>query len=164
MDLAKATVRCVGSSPTHNIALLQTFLALFSVTGLVLAAVTSERSAAEQAAHEGEERFRLLVESVQDYAIIRLDPAGRVASWNAGAERIKGYKADEIIGRHFSVFYPPEDVTSDKPGRELAATYEGRIKNTEIWKMRGDPQDPAEIRPESRRKRGRVTARTLHEP
>src|SRR5207247_2624096 len=109
----------VGSSPTHNIALLQTFLALFSVTGLVLAAVTSERSAAEQAAHEGEERFRLLVDSVQDYAIIRLDPAGRVVSWSVGAERIKGYPAQEILGREFACFYTPEAATAGKPAANL---------------------------------------------
>ena len=64
-----------------------------------------------------EERFRLLVEGVTDYAIFMLDPEGRVASWNAGAERIKGYRAEEILGQHFSRFYPPEDF--DKPDREL---------------------------------------------
>ena len=57
---------------------------------------------------EPEERFRLLVESVTDYAIFMLDPEGRIASWNRGAERLKQYKADEIIGQHFSRFYPAE--------------------------------------------------------
>ena len=61
--------------------------------------------------------FRLLVEGVRDYAIFMLDPDGRVVSWNPGAERIKGYTAAEIIGRHFSVFYPPEDVRAGKPSR-----------------------------------------------
>jgi PAS domain S-box-containing protein len=59
--------------------------------------------------------YRLLIESVRDYAIFALDPQGHVASWNDGAQRIKGYSAEEIIGRHFSTFYPPEDVASRKP-------------------------------------------------
>src|SRR4051812_18153858 len=66
-----------------------------------------------------EDRFRLLVESVRDYALIMLDPEGRIVSWNAGAERIKGYKPEEILGSHFSRFYPPEDVAAGKPEREL---------------------------------------------
>ena len=57
---------------------------------------------------QSEDRFRLLVESVRDYAIFMLDPQGRVLTWNAGAERFKGYRADEIIGLHFSRFYPPK--------------------------------------------------------
>jgi PAS domain S-box-containing protein len=65
------------------------------------------------------DQFRLLVESVVDYAIFLLDPAGNVTSWNPGAERIKGYKANEIVGRHFSVFYPAEDVAAGKPQRLL---------------------------------------------
>jgi diguanylate cyclase (GGDEF)-like protein/PAS domain S-box-containing protein len=92
----------------------------------------------EDALRESEARFRLLVENVMDYAIIMLDPDGRVVSWNTGAERIKGYRADEIIGRHFSCFYPAEDVQSGKPGRELAvATAEGRVLN-EGWRLRED--------------------------
>src|SRR3954447_18863117 len=67
-----------------------------------------------------EEHFRLLVESVRDYAIFMLDPEGRVVSWNAGAERIKGYRAPEIIGRHFSVFYPEEARRRKWPEQELA--------------------------------------------
>jgi len=66
-----------------------------------------------------EERLRLLVEGVKDYAIFLLDPAGHVMTWNVGAERIKGYAADEVIGRHFSIFYTPEDVTRGKPDKEL---------------------------------------------
>ena len=63
--------------------------------------------------------YELMVDSVRDYAIFMLDPEGHVASWNKGAQRIKGYTASEIIGRHFSTFYPPEDIASDKPAREL---------------------------------------------
>ena len=69
--------------------------------------VTAERAAAEEL-RRSEERFRLLVEAVEDYAIFMLDPDGHVASWNSGAQRSKGYTADEIIGQHFRVFYPPE--------------------------------------------------------
>ena len=60
--------------------------------------------------HQGEEPFRLFIESVQDYAIFMLEPDGRIATWNAGAERAKGYKSSEIIGQHFSRFYQEEDV------------------------------------------------------
>ena len=66
-----------------------------------------------------EDLFRLMVENVKDYAIFMLDVGGRVATWNAGAERIKGYSAKEIIGQHFSRFYPPEDVQARKPEREI---------------------------------------------
>src|SRR6266496_199892 len=85
-----------------------------------------------------DELFRLMVESVKDYAIFMLDPKGRVISWNPGAERIKGYRAEEIIGRHFSTFYPPEDVAAGKPDRELevAAAY-GRLED-EGWRVRQD--------------------------
>jgi PAS domain S-box-containing protein len=85
-----------------------------------------------------EERFRLLVESVQDYAIFLLERDGTIASWNAGAERLKGYTTEEILGRNFSVFYPEEDVENGKPGRELEeATRDGRIED-EGWRVRKD--------------------------
>jgi PAS domain S-box-containing protein len=76
-----------------------------------------------------EERFKLLVASVKDYAIFILDPNGNVATWNEGARRIKGYEADEIIGRHFSTFYPPEDAATGRWERELEiAATEGRFE------------------------------------
>src|SRR6266849_1451187 len=85
-----------------------------------------------------EERFRLLVEAVQDYAIFMLDPDGRVSSWNAGAERIKGYKIQEILGKHFSCFYREEDVRNGKPDWELViAAKEGRFED-EGWRVRKD--------------------------
>jgi PAS domain S-box-containing protein len=74
--------------------------------------------------------YQLMVDSVRDYAIFMLDTSGHVASWNEGAQRIKGYAAGEIIGRHFSAFYPPEDIANDKPGHELkVATREGRFED-----------------------------------
>ena len=82
---------------------------------------------------QSEERFRLLVEGVKDYAIFLLDPDGFISSWNSGAERIKGYSADEIIGRHFSTFYPAEVVANKWPDRELEiARQEGRYEEEGI--------------------------------
>jgi PAS domain S-box-containing protein len=86
----------------------------------------------------GQEPFQLLVEGILDYAVLVLDEEGRVASWNAGAERIKGYRDDEILGRSFSVFYPPDDVTNGKPQRELQlAVADGRFAD-EGWRLRKD--------------------------
>jgi PAS domain S-box-containing protein len=93
---------------------------------------------ANQSLYDSEERFRLLVESVQDYAILMLDPTGNVVSWNLGTERIKGYTASDILGKNFSVFYPQEDIQSGKPAMELAmATKEGRFED-EGWRLRKD--------------------------
>jgi PAS domain S-box-containing protein len=87
---------------------------------------------------EIEDRFRLFVASVQDYAIFMLDPAGNVVSWNRGARRIKGYEASEIIGKNFANFYPGEDVRSGKPAMELeVAAREGRFED-EGWRVRKD--------------------------
>jgi PAS domain S-box-containing protein len=98
----------------------------------------SNRRRADQELRESEERFRLLVDSTVDYAIFVLDPEGRVASWNTGAERIKGYKADEIIGRHFSTFYTPEAVATGWPDHELKeAARVGRFED-EGWRVRKD--------------------------
>ncbi len=85
-----------------------------------------------------QERFRSMIEGVRDYAIIFLEPDGRVASWNIGAERIKGYSAQEIVGQHFSKFYRPEDAAKGKPEREIQlATTEGRFEE-EDWRVRKD--------------------------
>ena len=98
----------------------------------------TERKLAEEDLRRSEERFRLLVESVQDYGIFMLDTEGRIASWNLGAERIKGYRAEEIIGQHFSRFYTEEDVAAGKPARELVvAVAEGRYAE-EGWRVRKD--------------------------
>jgi PAS domain S-box-containing protein len=92
----------------------------------------------ELALRRSEQRFQLFVEAVRDYAIFMLDPEGHVATWNRGAERIKGYKASEIIGSHFSRFYPEQDLQAGKPQWELkVAAKEGRFED-EGWRVRKD--------------------------
>ena len=91
------------------------------------------RSRLSDTIKDGGRIYQLMVESVRDYAIFMLDPNGHVASWNQGAQRIKGYTADEIIGQHFSAFYPPEDIASRKPARELKiATRVGKFEEEGI--------------------------------
>jgi PAS domain S-box-containing protein len=99
--------------------------------------VTAQRSA-EEALRQSEERFALLVEAVQDYAIFMLDPGGHVASWNTGAQRIKGYQVDEIIGRHFRTFYPEEKQRARHPERELELAIEHGHYEEEGWRVRKD--------------------------
>jgi len=92
----------------------------------------------EEHLRQSEEKFRLLVDGVKDYALFLLDPDGRVASWNAGAERIKLYRPDEIIGRHFSCFYPPEAIERAWPEHELRmASAHGRFEDNG-WRPRKD--------------------------
>jgi PAS domain S-box-containing protein len=96
------------------------------------------RRLAQEGVHHTDPIFRLLVESVKDYAIFLLDPEGRVSSWNAGAERIKGYTTGEILGKHFSIFYPPETLVGEWPDQELKiAIQEGRFEG-EGWRLRKD--------------------------
>jgi diguanylate cyclase (GGDEF)-like protein/PAS domain S-box-containing protein len=93
---------------------------------------------AEEALRQSEEKFRLLVQGVKDYAIFILDPQGLVTTWNEGAERIKGYRAEEIIGEHFSRSYTPEDVATGHPALELKiAAEQGRFEE-EGWRVRSD--------------------------
>jgi PAS domain S-box-containing protein len=93
---------------------------------------------AEKAARKSETIFRLLVDAVKDYAIFALDARGRILTWNTGAERLKGYRASEIVGEHFSKFYPPEDIARDHPQHELElARKEGRYEE-EGWRIRKD--------------------------
>ena len=87
---------------------------------------------------QAEQHYRLLVESVEDYAIYSLDPAGNITSWNIGIERIKGYKADEIIGKHFSIFYTPQDASAGVPQKAMEiAAREGHYES-EGWRVRKD--------------------------
>jgi PAS domain S-box-containing protein len=96
----------------------------------------TERRAAESALRSSHEQFKLLVQGVTDYSIYLLSTDGLVASWNAGAQRIKGYKSEEIIGQHFSRFYTDEDLKNGEPERVLAtATHEGRCEK-EGWRVR----------------------------
>lgn len=98
----------------------------------------SERKATQDALRQSEQRFRMLVQGVQDYAIYMLDPEGRVSSWNRGAQRFKGYTDEEIIGEHFSRFYTEEDRATNLPARALqTAATEGRFE-AEGWRVRQD--------------------------
>lgn len=107
-------------------------------TNKLLQIEVNERKQAEEELRSSEERFRSLVEDVKDYAIFMLYPSGRVASWNTGAKRIKGYQAEEIIGQHFSYFHSKEDVESGRPGQELqVAVAAGRVE-VEGWRVRKD--------------------------
>jgi len=92
----------------------------------------------QQALLEAERRFRILVQGVTDYAIYMLDPQGRVTNWNSGAERIKGYSPDDIIGEHFSRFYTPEDFDAGVPQRALATARETGRYEAEGWRVRKD--------------------------
>ena len=84
------------------------------------------------------ENLHLLVEGIKDYALIMLDPEGRVLTWNSGAQRLKGYRAEEIIGQHFSIFHPPEDVQQDKAERMLQQTKQVGHYSIEGWRVRKD--------------------------
>ena len=98
----------------------------------------TQRRAAEEELRRSEELFRLLINSVQEYAIFMLDARGNVMTWNAGAQRIKGYTPDEIIGRHFSTFYPEEDVRRGKTELELEIAQRDGSVEDEGWRVRKD--------------------------
>jgi len=98
----------------------------------------TEQREAQHALLEAERRFRILVQGVTDYAIYMLDPEGRVTNWNAGAERIKGYSPEEIVGEHFSRFYTPEEIESGVPQRALETARETGRYEAEGWRVRKD--------------------------
>ncbi|MET0776146.1 MAG: PAS domain S-box protein [Pseudomonas mandelii] len=116
---------------------------IFDPTGKLLgfAKITrdlTDRKMAEEILKQSEQQFRLLVQSVTDYAIYMLAPDGRLTNWNQGAQRIKGYRPEEVIGQHFSIFYTPEDLEAGEPQRALeTATREGRFEN-KAWRVRKD--------------------------
>jgi PAS domain S-box-containing protein len=124
----------------------KTVLILGTVLGLLIAAAAGwsvqrdsiERGLAEEALRGQEEKYRLLIDGVQDYAIFTLNPRGMVASWNAGAERIKGYRADEIIGQNFSRFYLQSDIDQGKPEGELQIAAASGRSEIEHWRVRKD--------------------------
>jgi PAS domain S-box-containing protein len=158
----------IGCGTTHLMEVITSFTPVYRLSGIVklLTAVVSvataaalvplvpkvlalrspkelekeikQRKRAEKLLRQSEELFRVLVESTTDHAIIMLDPQGHVVSWNAGAQRIKGYRAEEIVGQHFSRFYTEEDVRQGKPAQELqVAVAEGRCEH-EGWRVRKD--------------------------
>ncbi|HMI52214.1 MAG TPA: PAS domain S-box protein [Candidatus Saccharimonadales bacterium] len=124
----------------------KTILILGTVLGLVIAAAAvwsvkrnnSQRGHAEKALQDSEEKYRLLLDGVQDHAIFMLDPQGRVASWNSGAERIKGYRADEIIGQDFSRFYIQDEIDQGRPKAELQIAIDSGRSEVEHWRVRKD--------------------------
>jgi PAS domain S-box-containing protein len=106
--------------------------------GVVVFHDVTEQKRAEQTLRESESRFRLMVKGVKDYAIIMLDPQGCIAMWNEGAQRIKGYRAEEIVGQHFSCFYPQAAIDAGFPEKELStAAAEGRFED-DGWRLRKD--------------------------
>jgi PAS domain S-box-containing protein len=105
---------------------------------LLIGTDNSARKQVEEQLRWTEESFRLMVESVSDYAIVMLDPEGHVVSWNSGAQRIKGYSAEEIVGQHFDRFYPRADIERGAPQQDLeVATVKGRFED-EGWRVRKD--------------------------
>ena len=121
----------------HGVYSVRAFPLSNNFLGVAFEDVT-DRIQAERTLRESEERFRLLIEGVQEYAIFQLDPEGNIVSWNAGAQRLKGYDSAEIIGHHFSIFYPEEDLMNDKPRDILAqATRDGQAQD-EGWRVRKD--------------------------
>src|SRR5438132_6714168 len=137
---------CAPKSPTFYAALRYFFFSsrrrhtrsLCDWSSDVCSSDLTQRHEMERALRETEQRFRLIVEGAKEYALLMLDPEGRVVSWNAGAERLKGYRAEEIVGQHHSRFYPPEDVRAGKPERALQqALAEGQWED-EGWRVRKD--------------------------
>src|SRR4051812_46841422 len=96
------------------------------------------RSRPESYLFDGERSFRLLVQGVTDYAIYMLDPDGIIATWNLGAERIKGYTASEVVGRHFGMFYPPQDREANMPAKSLDTARRTGKFEAEGWRLRKD--------------------------
>jgi PAS domain S-box-containing protein len=112
----------VGLASYHDMSRTKTVLILGTIPGLLMAAAAGRRVRGDgpkreltEALRESEEKYQLLLDGIRDYAIFMMDPQGQIVSWNAGAERIKGYKTDEIVGRNFSCFFPPEEIERGRP-------------------------------------------------
>jgi PAS domain S-box-containing protein len=136
--LQKALPLMTGPTPRSELELLSSRLAMLRESLDEMDSLLARYKASREALHQSEQQLRLLVEGVTEYAIFMLDTSGHILSWNSGAQRIKGYTISEIIGRHFSIFYLPEDIADDKPSRELViATAEGRYAE-EGWRVRRD--------------------------
>ena len=114
------------------------FLLIAAAAGWSVQRDTSGRGLTEEALRDSEERYRMLLDGVQDYAIYMLDPQGQVVSWNAGAERIKGYTAEQIIGHNFSCFFPPEDIERGRPVEVLRMTAASGRHEEEGMRVRKD--------------------------
>jgi len=114
------------------------FLLIAAAAGWSFQRDSSGRGLTEEALRDSEERYRMLLDGVQDYAIFMLDPQGQVVSWNAGAERSKGYTADQIIGRNFSCFFPPEDIERSRPQEVLRMTAASGRHEEEGMRVRKD--------------------------
>lgn len=118
-------ITAAGLYSEWSTAVLAALTTMFLLAGLIVWAAVAvygndvERRKVEAALHESQERFRLLLDGVKDYAIYMLDPEGHVISWNEGAARLKGYRNEEILGKHFSCFYVAQDREADRPSREL---------------------------------------------
>ena len=121
----------------HGVYSVRAFPLSNNFLGVAFEDVT-DRIQAERTLRENDERFRLLIEGVQEYAIFQLDPEGNIVSWNAGAQRLKGYDSAEIIGHHFSIFYPEEDLMNDKPRNILARAARDGQTQDEGWRVRKD--------------------------
>jgi PAS domain S-box-containing protein len=117
---------------------LEREIAAHKKTEAALLQANTELQTQIEAAKSSEERFRLFADSTKDYAFFFLDPAGRIATWNPGAERIKGYRAEQIIGQHFSVFYPAEEAKAGEPQRALQVAAAERRFEDESWRVRQD--------------------------
>lgn len=141
-DLLRVRSRTAVSSAKATMAVIScggaVAVALVALAAWLIRRDIGSRNRSETALRLAEERFRLMIDGIRDYAIFMLDPTGHIAGWNPGAQRIKGYTAEEIVGQHFSRFYTPEDLEAGKPQRELEiATKTGRYEE-EGWRVRKD--------------------------